>query len=57
MKKKYRISKKGKERITLMIWFILTLTIVFISTQIYMQRIKDINDEKITVQCDCNKDK
>lgn len=56
-KKKYRLSQKGKERLGLIIWFIVTSVVVFIATQIYLQRIEDINDGKIIVIPDSECDK
>ena len=57
MKKKYRISQKGKERIGLILWFIVTSVAVFIATQIYLQRIDDINNNRIVVVPDSECDK
>lgn len=56
-KKKYRLSQKGKERLGLIIWFIVTSAVVFIATQIYMQRIEDINNGKMVVVPDSECDK
>lgn len=52
MKKKYRINQKGKERICLIVWFIFTAIVVFIATQIYLQRIEDINNGDFIVVSD-----
>ena len=56
-KKKYRLSQKGKERIGLILWFIVTSVVVFVATQIYMQRIDDINNNRIVVIPDSECDK
>ena len=55
--KKYRINQKGKERIGLILWFIVTSVVVFVATQIYLQRVDDINNGNMIVVPDSECDK
>ena len=57
MKKKYHINQKGKDRLALIIWFIFTGIVVFLATQIYLQRIEDINngDMVLVSNSECHK--
>lgn len=57
MKKKYKINAKGKERLTLIAWFIFTALIVGIATMIYVNRIDSINDGTFVIVNDSECDK
>lgn len=57
MKKKYRISEKGKERIKLIVWFIVMSIVVATATIIYTKRIDNINDGTFVIINDSECDK
>ena len=57
MKKKYRISEKGKERIKLIVWFIVMSIVVATATIIYTKRIDNINDGTFIIINDSECDK
>lgn len=57
MKKKYRISEKGKERIKLIVWFIAMSIVVATATIIYTKRIDNINDGTFIIINDSECDK
>ena len=56
-KKKYHINEKGKERIKLIAWFIITSIIVVAATLIYVKRIDNINDGTFIIINDSECDK
>ena len=56
-KKKYHINEKGKERIKLIAWFIITSILVVAATLIYVKRIDNINDGTFIIIKDSECDK
>lgn len=56
-KKKYHINEKGKERIKLIVWFIVMSIVVATSTIIYTKRIDNINDGTFVIIKDSECDK
>ena len=57
MKKKYKLNEKGKERLTLIAWFIITSLVVAIATIIYVNRIERIDDGTFIIVNDSECDK
>lgn len=56
-KKKYHINEKGKERIKLIAWFIITSVLVVAATLIYVKRIDNVNDGTFIIINDSECDK
>lgn len=56
-KKKYHINEKGKERIKLIVWFIIMSIVVATATIIYTKRIDNINDGTFIIIKDSECDK
>ena len=56
-KKKYHLTEKGKERIKLIVWFIVMSIVVATATIIYTKRIDNINDGTFVIINDSECDK
>lgn len=56
-KKKYHINEKGKERLKLIAWFIITSIVVATAAIIYTKRIDSINDGTFVIIKDSECDK
>lgn len=56
-KKKYHLTEKGKERIKLIVWFIVMSIVVATATIIYTKRIDNINDGTFIIINDSECDK